>query len=1120
MKSNTLPLRWFLSACFLLLLTATISSAEGRSISFPVNGTVSSQNGPLPGVTIVEKGTSNGTTSNASGNFRISVSGPNAVLIFRFLGYTTKEVPVSGRSTIGVTLETNTKILSNVVVTALGIKRSERALGYSVGTVSGTDITKANHTNFMTALAGRVPGVEVSSTGGIGSSVSIVIRGATSLSGDNQPLFVVDGVPVNNTLENVNSVGNRNSVDLGNAISDIDPNNIASISVLKGPSAAALYGSRAGNGVILITTKSGRKNKGLGVSVNLSTVFNVPYKFFPSRTSLFAPGSRPFTPDNHPGSGPLTIDEGETEWVGPELNKGYNAVQWNSPVDANGNPTPTPLVSYPDNYKNFLRMGITSTNNVAITNSNDKLSYRLSYTNMDNSGIIPNTDLFRNNLFISSSYHLTKNFTISEDVTFVKSNSNNRPAGGRGTNPLNALAYLSPSVNILNLKNYWEPGQTNIQQRNFTNQQDNPWFLAYQAINSFTRNRIFGNVNANWQIASHWDLTAMYGLDEYNENTETHVSKSYTQEKNGIFGLGKSYRYERNTDFLLTYDNIFGDLSLKVSGGGNLMYQNGNDLDVSTNSAGIVIPGLYNLSNVLPTSLNYSNYSYQKAIYSLYGIASLGFKGMVYLDVTGRNDWSSTLPVNNRSYFYPSASLSVLLDEVFHLPSYVSMLKLRGGIAQVGKDTDPYQLSPVLTNDGAWGNQTQLSLPGTILNANLKPEIKTSQEVGADLAFLNSRFRLSGTYYESNNKNQILSIGIPYSSGYGAKLINAGLVQSRGIELELGITPLSSSSKWNWDININFSKNRTKIASLTDGLNNFVLWSDQKAYAMTYVGQDIGDIYGRKMVTVTDPKSPYFGWPILGSDGSWQDYGGGQSVAVKIGNFNPDFTMGLQTSLSYKRFTLSASFSWRNGGQFYSGTYRYIESDLHSQRFLNTTIKFNGPQSELPQFLKAHANEYIKNGIHIVGGPTQALGGLPFTEGGITLNDGIFNPGVIEITDAQGNFVRYQENLGGPGTVYDFYGDDYPWNFAQAALFSASFIKLRQISISYDLPQHIIKALKLQKASVSLYSSNVMLWTKAKIGIDPEHAFNPTGDGFEQGLELYNIDPFLIPVGIKLSVDF
>lgn len=1123
MKAKAIHYKQLLPA-FLLLFSATIIGLPVRGLcqGFTVKGTVSGQGGPLPGVTIVEKGTSNGTTSSPSGNFQLSVSNSNAVLILRFLGYEPKEVNVSGKSIIHVILEASTEQLSNVVITALGIKRSERSLGYSVGTVSGQDINKANHTNFLTSLAGRVPGVSVSSTGGIGSSVSMVIRGATSLTGDNQPLFVVDGVPVNNSLDNVSEVGNRNDVDYGNAISDIDPNNIASISILKGPSAAALYGSRAGNGVVLITTKNGRKNKGIGVSVNISTVFNIPYKFLPSRTSLFAPGQFPYTPDNHPGSGPLTIDEGETNWVGPELNKGYNAVQWNSPVDQNGNPVATPLVSYPNNWENFMQTGITSTNNVALTNSNGKLSYRLSYTNMDNKGITPNTDLFRNNIALSSSYKITKNLTISEDFSFIKSNSNNRPASGRGTNPLNALAYLNPSVNIMDLKNYWVPGEENIQQLNFTNQQDNPWFLAYQAINSFDRNRIFGNINANWQINDHWDLTAMYGLDEYTQNTETHVAKSYTAEKNGIFGLGNSYRYERNTNFLLTYKNIFNNFSLNASAGGNLMYQKQTDLDISTNSAGIVIPGLYNLSNVLPTSLNYANYFSQKAIYSLYGIASLGYKEMVYLDVSGRNDWSSTLPVNNRSYFYPSASLSILLDQALHLPSSISMFKLRGGIAQAGKDADPYQISPVLNNEGAWGNQTQLSLPSTILNAQLKPEIKTSEEVGADLSFLNNRFRLSGTYYESNNKNQILNISIPYSSGYGTKLINAGLVKSRGIELQLGLTPLSPSSKWNWDININFSRNRTIVAELAEGLQNFVFWSDQKAYAMTYVGQQIGNMYGRKLVTVTDPKSPYYGWPILDNSGSWQDYGGGQNSAVKIGNYNPDFTMGLQTSLSYKNFTLSASFDWRNGGQFYSATYRYIESDLHSQRFLNTTIKYNGPEGGLPQFLKDHADQYIKNGIHIVGGPTKALGGLPYSQNGITLNDGVFNPGVIEITDANGNFVSYQENLGGPGTQYDFYADDYPWNFAQAALFSASYLKLTQISFSYELPQRFVKNLNLQSAAVSLYSSNILLWTQAKIGIDPEHAFepDPSGDGFEQGIELYNVDPFLIPVGIKLSVDF
>ena len=1089
-----------------------------------VTGIVRDEKGnPMAGVSVVVQGQTTGASTDNNGTYSLSVQ-PDAQLRFSFVGYKTVTVAVSGRTHIDVTLTPDASSLDAVVVTALGIKREERSLGYSVAQVSGEELTEVNHENVLTGLSGKVPGVAISSTGGAGSSVSMVIRGTTSLNGDNQPLFVVDGTPIANTLNNVGGFGDRNPVDYGNAISDLNPEDIASVTILKGPSAAALYGSRAGNGVVLITTKDGKKSKGLGISITSSTVFDRPYKYLPLLTSQFGPGERPYTPDNHPTNSlpgdPLVINTGSSAWVGPELDKGYNAVQWNSPLDANGDPVAIPLVSYPDNSKNFMRTGITSTNSIAVANANDKGSYRLSYTNMSNRGILPNTDLFRNALNLATSYRLSKNFTIDADVNFVRNNSNNRPAGSRGTNPMDALSYLNPSVNIMDLRDYWMPGQEGVQQKSIApGDFDNPWFLAYEAINSFSRNRGYGNVKATWQITPEFSVMARYGLDMYSEHRETHIAKSQSRNPNGVFGIDEIFHSERNSDVLATYNKRLSDWDFNVSAGGNIMYQRGTDFKNSTNAGGLVVPGLYNFSNVLPSSLVFSNYSFQKAIYSVYGLASVGYKNMAYIDLTARNDWSSTLPVENRSYFYPSASVSILLNQVLQMPSYVNLFKIRAGAAQVGKDTNPYSLSPVTQNGGAWGDETSLVIPGTLLNPQLKPEIATSYEYGADLAFLNNRLRLKGTVYRSDNKNQILPINLPQSSGYGAKLINAGLVRSEGVELMLGLTPTAASSKLQWDVNINFSKNKTIIEELTEGMDHFVLWTEAKGGAWTYVGQTIGDIYDRKLVTVDDKSSKYYGYPILDEDGSWQDYGGGLTDAVKIGNFNPKFSMGLQTSLSYKGFTLTASFDWRNGGDFISQTYRYTESDLHSQRFLDNTIKYFGPQANLPQFLMDNADKYIK-GIHVVGGPTQALGGFEHTEGGITLHDGVFNPGVIEETDDDGNFIGYKENLGGPDTKYIRYQDNYPWSFTKASLFDASFIKLREVSLSYAIPNSWSQKIGLQHAVVSVFSRDIILWTKAKIGIDPERAFQPSGTGFEHGVEFNNTLPWVMPIGIKLSLNF
>ena len=1112
----------------LLSLLLTLPTKGDAPTDFTVQGTIRGPEGPLVGVTIMEKGTTNGTTSGESGYFILTTNSPDAILVFSFIGYEDREVSLAGQSRIDVQLTPSSKQLSGVVVTALGIKRSERSLGYAVGSVSGDEMREVPHENLLSALAGKVPGVQVNSTGDPGSTISVIIRGQTSLNGDNQPLYVVDGVPMSSTSNNVMEAGDRNQVDYGNVVADIDPSNIESISILKGPNASALYGSRAAHGVVLITTKNGSSSNGLGVSVTSSTVFDLPYKHFPLTSSLFAPGTRPYTPTNHPANqyNALLIDEGETNWVGPELDKGYEAIQWNSPLDDNGNPLPIPLVSYPDNWKHFFQTGITSTNNVAVSNNKNGTAYRLSYTNMANRGLIPETDLHRHNFQGVTSFHLTDNLEITADVNYAKSLSGNRPAGSRGTNPISILANLNPSINILDLKEYWQPGQEGIQQRSFDEGQDNPWFLLHEVKNGYERNHFWGNIRADWSITPHIDLMVRYSMDNTSENRETKISKSYTRLRNGYYGLWRLTHFERNADFLATYTNRFGDFDLSASLGGNLLYDKNTSFHNTSADGGLVLPELFNLINVDNVTLDKANAWSQRAMRSAYALASLGYKDMIYLDISGRNDWSSTLPPENRSYFYPSVSLSALLDQILNMPAYVNMFKIRGGIAQAGKDAGPYELYPVLGNAANFGGGSSLSIPNTLLNAQLKPEIKSSKEFGTDLAFANNRIRFSFTYYQSDNKNQILSVDLPFSTGYGSRKINAGLVRSKGVEFNLGVTPTAPSSSFQWDINLNLSRNRTKIVELTADMEAqhqpFILWEEAQGGAWTYVGGTMGDMYDQKLIRVTDENSPYYQWPLLSEDGSWNTYGGDPKDEEIVGNFNPKFTMGMQTTLTFKGFSLSASIDWRNGGDYYSQTYRYTESDLHGKRYLEKTFHYKGAKTDLPEYLKAHAEQRIIGGgiYHAVGGPTEALGGFEHTEGGITLHDGVFNPGVIPIRDQAGNITGYQENLGGPGTQYIRYGDNYPWDFSRAALFPASFIKLREISLSYDLPAGFVQRLHLQRATLAVFSRNIMLWTKAKNGLDPEHAYQPNGGKLEHGVEMYNASPLVLPIGIKLSVDF
>ena len=1125
----------------LFLLAVFVSSALGQRT---VTGVVSDDSGePLLAVTVVVLGTSVGTVTDQNGHYSIEVLDENSILRFSFIGMETKEITVGSRTIIDLTMETSSIAMDEVVITALGISREKKSLGYSVGEVEGEALQQVAQENVLNSLAGRVSGVAINSTGGAGSSVSMVIRGASSLTSDNQPLFVIDGIPMTNTLNNVSEMARDTKVDYGNAISDINPEDIESISVLKGPSAAALYGSRAGNGVVLITTKSGKESKGIGVTVTSNTVIENPYKYL-EKHNLFANGRRPYTQDNRPNNGLdyYSVPAGDSYWVGPELDKGMMAYQWPF-FDENGNLTARALESHPDNWKNFFQTGFTTTNGVSITDAKDNLNYRLSYNNMLSSGVIPNSDLHRNSLSLNSTVKLLDNLSISSSINYANTGADNRPAGNRGANPMQALYELNPHLDVLDMQDYWVEGQEGIQQNGPYNlvvnpdgtygvddMINNPYFIANEVNNPFSRNRIYGNLKVDWEIVPGLSLMARYTLDQYNEERETKIAPSYSQEPNGFYGIANLFRREQNTDFLLSYNKNAGDFSVSASAGGNYMYQYSSNLTTQAKKrgTGLIIPNIYSISNVAPDNLSYySGYS-QKGIYSLYGLASIGYKDFIYLDLTARNDWSSTLPEENRSYFYPSASLSMLLSNMIDMGPHVSLVKLRGGWAMVGNDTDPYRLTQTMGNAGAWGNQTRLTTSGTLLLPDLKPEIQTSWEIGADLAFLQNRLRADFTYYQSENENQILGIGLPPSSGFTSKQINAGLLASKGIEFSVGGVPVRTNDL-NWDVNLIFSKNKTTIEELSEGFDYIRLWSDAKGGAYSWVGDEIGQLIDRALVRVDDPNSPYHGWPIIDDEG-WEDSDrtlqdeDGNRVAPVIGNFNPDFMIGMQTGVTYKNWTISASLDWRVGGQFVSQTFRYGESDLHSQRWLDKALDLSDVD-DIPAYLKEHADEYLSPDgefFVVVGGPTDEYGGFNFTEDGITLNDGVFMPGVEGYYDDDGNFVMTRENLGGAGTPLIRYQDYYGWSYTRNATFDADFIKLREISIGYKLPP--IKG--IQNLTVSIYSRNIMLWTKAGIGIDPETAFQPEGGTqpsgiqFKQGIERFNVSPWTIPVGIKLNISF
>ena len=863
---------------------------------------------PLPGVSIVVKGTTIGITTDANGEFSLNVPPSAKTLVVSFVGMQTQEVDISQKSVINLSLASVSVDVSDVVVTALGLKREKKALGYSVGEVKGEQLTETPQLNVLNSLQGKVSGVRISQmNGNVGSSVNIIIRGAKSLSNDNQPLFVIDGVPVSNTATNL-----YNGADMGNAISDLNPDDVESISVLKGASAAALYGSRAGNGVILITTRSGLKGKkGIGVSVNSSVVFDVLTDIYPYQTK-FGSGK----------AGAHILEAAENESWGSQLDVGEKWVLWNS------NGVAVPLVSYPNRIQNFMRTGYNLTNNVAVDGNNKNGYFRLSVGDMRNIGMIPNTNLNRNTINLNTLYKLSDKFSVTANINWNETSSDNRPnvTGDDRNDVVRSLYEKGAQVNILDLKDYWMPGMEGLQQRVNASKQNNAYFVANENTNSFKRDRLISKVQFDWNITKELSLMGRFSRDAYTEIRESKRAFSTTTNTTGYYNVYDFYNKETNMELNLSYKKKINE-KWNVNGfiATNKRYVYGQQISNTTSS--LVIPQLYTISNGVPGTITYSSSWYEKAVYSLYGMASIDYKGFAYLDLTGRNDWSSTLPAANRSYFYPSASLSLLFSEMFTMPEWLNYAKLRAGSAQLGNDTGPYNLDPSFSISTDWGSAKQMFMGGNLTNNTLKPERSTSNEVGVDLKFLKNRLGLEATYYIVQNKNQILNISLPVESGASSKSINSGNIESRGWEINLTASPVVTKD-FRWDMNFSFTKNKTRLKELAEGLTNIDFYSIEGGNGVirTKVGEYMGDIWEKPVLKVSDKTSPYYGYPLIASSGKYQ-IDQDPSHMVKIGNSNQDFVLGFQPTFTYKSFSLYANIEWNQGGNFYSNSWMFMQNN-------------------------------------------------------------------------------------------------------------------------------------------------------------------------------------------------
>jgi len=917
----------------MLCLVANVIFSQKITISGVVTD---AEQDALVGVTVIEKGTQNGTYSDTDGSFSIDVSDENAILVFSIIGFPNKEVGlIAGQKVINVTMSDKGYEIGEVVVTALGLKRNTKEIGYSVQELESKELTQVQSSNFVDNLNGKIAGVSIShGATGVGSTSKITIRGEASFT-NNNPLFVVDGTPINNnSIVNFTdeAAAGFQEVDFGNGGMEINSEDIETVSVLKGPSAAALYGTRASNGVILITTKNGSNQEGLGISINSSVFVDRAFQLPEFQNSFGQGNSGQFEFVDGLGGG---INDNITYSWGPALDAGNFVSQFDSPVTLadgtvvrggdvsvhGGLPiTPTELVSNPDNLNNFYETGVTTINNISISSGYDRGNVRLSYTDLRSESIIPGVNLDRKTANARLNFNPTPALQISSTLNYVNSSSDNRPANGYGSENINysLVAWGPRSLNIDNLRDYWQPGLENVQQYAFNYTFfDNPYFILLENRNSFNRDRLFGNISARYEFNKNLNLQFRTGMDYSDELRKFRRAFSSNRFRNGAYAEHDVFFRENNTDVLLNYNKPFDGFSIDVSVGANRMDQKAST--VQTQTVALAQPGVFKLSNAA-VPLEIFDVESRKRINSAYGILKFGIQDFLYFDVTGRNDWSSALatPVSakNSSFFYPSVSSSFILGNVVELPKFISFAKLRASWAQVGNDTDPFQTAGAFLAQTPFNNQPTFSDQNFIANNNLLPEKTTSIEFGGDVRFMDDRIRLDVSYYNSVIENQIISLPISITSGYTQQVINGGKVRAKGLEIFAGINPYRTKD-FSWDVSLNFNTAQATVEELPQEAGRLTLAysrvydnTNQTVWFQIEEGGKIGDMYGTGY--------------LKNENGDFVIDDNGRFVVdnnlQKLGNYNPDFTLGFNNNFSYKNWNLSFLFDWRKGGIIVSRT--------------------------------------------------------------------------------------------------------------------------------------------------------------------------------------------------------
>ncbi len=1025
----------------LFLILVAIGFSISTYAQQTVSGTVLEEGTDIPllGVSVLVKGTSSGASTDFDGNYSISDVDNDATLVFSYLGYKTQEVLVAGQSTINVSLETDAQGLDEVVVTALNIQRDKESLGYSVSQVSSEEVNVARENNVMNSLSGKVSGLQITqSNTGVDGSSRVLLRGITTISGSNRPLVVVDGIPISNGS---GGAGGGGGIDRGDALSDINPDDVASISVLKGAGAAAAYGSLGMNGVILVTTKSGAKKDGVGISLNSSFSFT-DVALTPDFQNEYGSGAfGDFAPINADGR-PVLDYPFSWSW-GPKM-EGQTYTNWLGQQDTfSPNPKKNP-------YKEFYQTGFTMSNTVAFEGRSDKGSFRLAITDEDGQGIVRNNTLAKQTFSIRGTTKLSDKFSVDGKMTYLTSKVRNRPqlAEGSGNTALQ-LSLMPRDIRLEDVANNTINASGEEIKWNLDNTFNNPYWALENAGNLDEKDRFQGFLSANWDLGSKFNITAKSGMDYIVYDFTNWGATGARAISNGLGSYSHDSGKSRiwNSDILATYSTNISDFKITTSVGSTYRNEFNSSRNIWGNDA--KVDDFYRISNY-KNSFSNENVS-KKGIYSFYALGQFSYGGYLYFDATIRNDNSSALPKANNSYWYHSENMSVLFSKMLGISSNIlSQGKLRGSFAKVGNDTSPYRTQAVYNVDQTVTlPYTVASISGSLPSFDLKPETSESWEVGADLGFLNNRIQLDFTYYETNTTDQIMAVPISGTTAYSSKVINAGKIQNKGYEAQLNLVPIDSDD-FTWDLGLNFTKSNSKVISLNEGLERISLGSLWTASVEARPGQEFGTIYGNDFLRDN------FGRKIIGNDGLAK-----RGDRIALGNINPDWYGGISSKFRYKNISLSSLISIQQGGEYYSYGRGY-------RMFFGTDERS----------LVGRESGIVENGIN--------------------------------------EFTGFENDVAASAFLKQF-TDIFANEVATDLIMDASNVKLREVALTYDFPQTMLRGSFIQSASLSAVGRNLFFLYNAAGDIDPEATYSsgPTSTAFE-----HSSLPSTRSYGVNLKINF